>query len=109
MGNLLLQGICSFDHRSVIAEKGFFYGYTEMTYIALCLLAFGGLLVSIVITRFDNITKVYVTCVSIFTTSVFSYYFFEFQYNITFALSVVVVSISILVYNDPSATLPPQL
>jgi len=93
---------------SQIAENGFFYGYFPMTWIALCLLAFGGLLVSVVITQFDNITKVYVTCLSIFTTSIFSYYLFEFHYNLNFILAAFVVCISILVYNDPS-TAPPSI
>jgi len=84
-----------------VVEQGFFYGYGLMTMVVLFLLAFGGLLVSVVITQFDNITKVYVTCLSIFTTSVFSYYLFDFQYNLNFMLSAIVVSISILVYNDP--------
>jgi len=93
---------------SQVAEKGFFYGYFPMTWIALCLLAFGGLLVSVVITQFDNITKVYVTCLAIFTTSIFSYYIFEFHYNLNFILAAFVVCISILVYNDP-ATVPPVI
>jgi len=88
---------------SKVVENGFFYGYSTLTWIVLFLLAFGGMLVSLVITKFDNITKVYVTCLSIFTTSMFSYFIFEFSYNMNFILSAIVVCVSILIYNDPVA------
>jgi solute carrier family 35 (UDP-sugar transporter), member A1/2/3 len=42
---------------SVVTEKGFFYGYTSMTWICIFMNAFGGLLVGTVIKYADAVTK----------------------------------------------------
>jgi len=95
-------GMCISDW-STITEKGFFVGYTGHTWAVIFCLAFGGLLVAMVITYLDNITKVYVTCVSMFATAFLSYLFFDFQYSTNFLTAMVVVTISIFLYNDPAA------
>jgi len=89
-----------------IATHGFFYGYNGATWLVVFLLSAGGVLVSAIITKFDNIVKVYVTCLSLFLTSIFSYLLFDFHYNLQFVLSAVVVSISVLVYSDPVTAEP---
>jgi UDP-sugar transporter A1/2/3 len=42
---------------SAISENGILFGYTPETWLVVFLLSFGGLLVSAVITQFDNIVK----------------------------------------------------
>ena len=90
-----------FKDGALISAQGFFYGYNFSTWIVVFLFSFGGLLVSIIITQFDNIVKVYVTCCSLFLTSVFSYLLFNFHYTMEFILAALIVSISILIYSDP--------
>lgn len=90
-----------FNDWNLLTEHGFFYGYTSTTWLVVFLFSFGGLLVSVVITQFDNIVKVYVTCMSLFLTSICSYILFDFHYTLQFVLAACIVSISILVYSDP--------
>jgi UDP-sugar transporter A1/2/3 len=87
-----------------IVEEGFFVNYDGITCTIVFLLALGGLAVAIIITQLDNIAKVYVTCVSIFLTSILSYFIFDFRYSLPFVIGLVVVSSSVLVYHDPTIT-----
>lgn len=64
-------------------------------------MSFGGLIVAAVITYLDNIAKVYVTCLAIFLTSFLSFIFLNQTYDLDFVLGLIIVSVSIFLYNDP--------
>jgi len=91
----------AFSDSDKIIKLGFFHDYTWKVWLVIFLLSFGGILVSVVITWFDNIVKVYVTCCALFLTSVFSWLLFDFVYTMQFILAACIVSISILIYSDP--------
>lgn len=56
-----------------IAAKGFFHGYTPITYTVICMQAFGGILVAIVVKYADNILKNFATSLSIILSAIVSY------------------------------------
>jgi len=105
-GTLINALMTWYQDGSRIMEYGFFYGYGTLAWSVVFILSIGGLLVASVITYFDNITKVYLTCISIFTTAWLSYYIFGFKYSVQFMLAVIIVCISILLYNDPVTRAP---
>jgi UDP-galactose transporter len=57
---------------SAISEHGFFAGYNSVVWLVIALQALGGLVVAVVITIADNLTKNFATCISIVVSCVAS-------------------------------------
>lgn len=89
----------------LVSEKGFFYGYTLLTWIVVLLQAQGGLLVAVVVKYADNILKGFATSLSIILACVVSVYVFQFQVSAQFLLGASLVISSIFLYSkQPSST-----
>lgn len=81
-----------------ICTKGFWYGYTQLTWTVILLQALGGLLVAVVVKYSDNILKGFSTSLSIIISSVASVYLFDFQLTGQFILGAALVIGSIFLY-----------
>ena len=90
-----------------IAEKGLFFGYTNVVWIVICMQAFGGLLVAVVVKYADNILKGFATSFSIIVSCVASIYFFNFQLNGMFVLGAALVISAIFLYGRPQNQVNP--
>lgn len=82
-----------------IQEKGFFYGYNYMTWLAIANQAFGGLLVAVVVKYADNILKGYATSISIILSAIASVYLFDFELSVLFALGSSFVIAAVYMYS----------
>jgi UDP-sugar transporter A1/2/3 len=83
---------------TLVSEKGFFYGYTLLTWIVVLLQAQGGLLVAVVVKYADNILKGFATSLSIIVACVVSVYVFQFQVTAQFIFGAALVIGSIFLY-----------
>lgn len=81
-----------------ISTKGFWYGYTGLTWSVILLQALGGLLVAVVVKYSDNILKGFSTSLSIIISSVASVYLFDFQLTGQFIFGATLVIGSIFLY-----------
>lgn len=88
----------------IISEKGFFYGYSILTWTVILLQAQGGLLVAVVVKYADNILKGFATSFAIVLSCVISVYLFDFQVTIQFVVGTALVIISIFLYSKPSTS-----
>lgn len=59
-------------------RRGFFFGYTSITWAVILLQAIGGLIVAIVVKYADNILKGFATSISIILSCIVSVFFFDF-------------------------------
>lgn len=84
-----------------IQEKGFFYGYSILTWTVIFLQAQGGLLVAVVVKYADNILKGFATSISIILACVVSVYVFDFVLTFQFFIGVALVIGSVFLYNKP--------
>mmetsp|Transcript_137675 Transcript_137675/g.294255 ORF Transcript_137675/g.294255 Transcript_137675/m.294255 type:complete len:405 (-) Transcript_137675:93-1307(-) len=84
---------------SVILEKGFFVGYTPVVWFVICLQAFGGIVMAVVVKYADNIAKGFATGLSIIASCCISASLFDFVPNQVFALGVTCVLASIGIYS----------
>lgn len=83
---------------NVIQEKGFFYGYTPMTWACVAMNAFGGLLVGSVIKYADAILKDMALGLSIVLSTLLSTVFFDFQITFLFLVGMLMVIYSAVLY-----------
>lgn len=81
-----------------VTMKGFWYGYTNLTWSVILLQALGGLLVAVVVKYSDNILKGFSTSLSIIISSVASVYIFNFQLTGQFIFGASLVIASIFLY-----------
>ncbi|GMM51407.1 hypothetical protein DASB73_023650 [Starmerella bacillaris] len=77
-----------------IAENGFFYGYTALTWIVIFQQAFGGVLVAIVVKYADNILKNFATSLSIILSAIISFAVWRTNVSFGFAVGASLVIIS---------------
>jgi UDP-sugar transporter A1/2/3 len=84
----------------MIHERGFFFGYTNMTWACIAMNAFGGLLVGNVIKYADAVTKDVAIGASILVSSVASTQLFGYQITESFVVGVALVSYSVFLYGD---------
>ena len=82
-----------------IAEHGFFYGYTYVTWLAIANQALGGLLVAVVVKYADNILKGYATSISIIISSVLSIWLFDFELSWLFGVGASMVIAAVYMYS----------
>lgn len=92
-----LQVFVTSDYDSV-STKGFFFGYTFLTWVVVLLQAQGGLLVAVVVKYADNILKGFSTSLSIILSCVASVYLFSFHVTGQFVLGAGLVIASIFLY-----------
>lgn len=84
-----------------IQEKGFFYGYSVLTWTVIILQAQGGLLVAVVVKYSDNILKGFATSIAIILACVVSIYVFDFVLTFQFFIGALLVIGSVFLYNKP--------
>jgi UDP-sugar transporter A1/2/3 len=102
-----LIGVLVTDIQTV-NEKGFFFGYTFLTWVVVLLQAQGGLLVAVVVKYADNILKGFATSLAIIISSILSVYLFDFDLSIQFVIGASLVISSIFLYSQPPPSLLPQ-
>ncbi|KAK4491496.1 hypothetical protein RD792_002246 [Penstemon davidsonii] len=83
-----------------VINKGFFHGYTLITFLMILNHALSGIAVSMVMKYADNIVKVYSTSVAMLLTAVVSVFLFGFHLSLAFFLGST-LSISTLHREDP--------
>lgn len=98
---------------SIISEKGFFFGYSALTWTVILLQAQGGLLVAVVVKYADNILKGFATSLAIIISSVVSVFLFDFEITFQFVIGTLLVISSIFLYskqpsNGKNSSLLPQ-
>jgi UDP-galactose transporter len=101
IGGLFLSG-----EFSTVVEKGFFYGYTWITWLPLANNAFGGLLIAAVIKYADNILKNFSTSLSIIMTAVLSTHVFGTTISHEFSLGVAFVVYAVFLYGNIIGIVP---
>jgi UDP-sugar transporter A1/2/3 len=84
-----------------LSDKGFFYGYSLLTWVVVLLQAQGGLLVAVVVKYADNILKGFATSLAIILSCVVSIYLFEFHLTFQFVVGASLVIASIFLYSKP--------
>merc|ERR1712194_424567 len=89
-----------------IVDKGFFQGYSGVTWCVIFLEAFGGIMVALVIKYTDNILKNFATAISIISSTVISSFFMDFEVTPVFVFGAFAVVCAIALYqrNPPTAT-----
>eukprot|EP01135_Chromosphaera_perkinsii_P010991 Nk52_evm25s2309 gene=Nk52_evmTU25s2309 len=95
-------GIGVFEYHKV-AEKGFFFGYSNTVWFVIANQAFGGLVVAVVVKYADNILKSFATSVSIILSSVLSIYLFSWEPTANFILGAGMVMGAVYMYGLPDA------
>ena len=85
---------------AVVQERGFFYGYTPMTWACIVMNAGGGLLVGTVIKYADAVTKDVAIGASIVLSSMSSVYLFDFQISFAFCVGCSMVIYSVFLYGE---------
>lgn len=88
-----------YNDRAVVAEKGFFFGYTSLVKFCICFQALGGLLVGIVVKYADNILKGFSAAVAIVISCIVSVHFFNFKASAEFLLGAGLVISAIYLYS----------
>lgn len=91
------------DYKS-IEEKGFFFGYTILTWTVIFLQAQGGLLVAVVVKYADNILKGFATSISIIISCIVSIYVFDFIITFQFFIGASLVIASVFLYNRQASS-----
>jgi len=86
---------------AIIAEKGFFVGYSPVVWTVVVVQAIGGLIVAVVIKYADNVLKTFAASASIVISCGFSAIFFNFRPNLAFLCGASFVVISTVMYSQP--------
>ncbi|GAY46168.1 hypothetical protein CUMW_094920 [Citrus unshiu] len=82
-----------------VMNKGFFHGYSFITFLMILNHALSGIAVSMVMKYADNIVKVYSTSVAMLLTAVVSVFLFGFHLSLAFFLGSIVVSVSVYLHS----------
>lgn len=94
-----MMAIFMYDNSQVM-EKGFFYGYSSITFIMIMNHALSGLAVSMVMKYANNITKVYSTSVAMLLTTLISIPLFGFELSLPFMLGSGVVTVAVFLHSQ---------
>lgn len=87
---------------SQVAEKGFFFGYTNVVWFVISQQAFGGLLVAVVVKYADNILKGFATSLAIILSCIVSVFLFAFHITLKFAGGAGLVILAVYLYSLPA-------
>jgi UDP-sugar transporter A1/2/3 len=93
-----------------VADNGLYQGFTSIVWFVVCLQAFGGLVVALVIKYADNILKNFATSVAIVTSVIVSVLFLGFKLTIIFVIGAACVIAAVMLYtSDPKTPFIPWL
>lgn len=90
-----------------IMQKGFFYGYNYVVWLAILAQAAGGLIVALCVAYADNIMKNFATSVSILISAVASVYLFHFDLRSNFVIGALLVLFATYLYGRSDKILAP--
>lgn len=82
-----------------VSTKGFFYGFTPLTWLCIILQVQGGLLVAVVVKFANNILKGFATSMAIVISTVASIFLFDFDLTPAFIFGASLVICSVMMYN----------
>ena len=88
-----------FKNPALLIPTNFFKGYTFWAWLAIFLLAVGGLIIAMVLKYADNILKAFGNSASIIVSSWISLYLFDFKITKYFLLGCTLVVVSIVLYS----------
>ncbi|TMW67473.1 hypothetical protein Poli38472_011093 [Pythium oligandrum] len=86
-----------------IATHGFFYGYRSITWAAISMNAFGGLLTAVVVKYADNILKAFATSIAIILSVIMSIFLFDKIPTLQFIIGAFIVNTSVYIYGTAPA------
>jgi solute carrier family 35 (UDP-sugar transporter), member A1/2/3 len=90
----------------MVTELGFFYGYSRIVCAVICLQAFGGIIVAVVVKYADNLLKGFATSISIVISCLLSIYLFaDFTLSFKFFIGTKLVILSTMLYSTTPASL----
>jgi len=90
-------------HGQVILHNGFFAGYTPLVWLTVILQACVGIIVAIVISAADNVSKGFASSLSVVVSSIASYYIFHIVPTRNFLYGAVLVLLATHIYALPSS------
>jgi len=102
---LALLSVWYYDGANV-AREGFNYGYTPMVWQIVFNQAVGGLLIAVVIKYADNLLKAFAAAISIISSSLLAFVFFDFLITPTFVVGSSLVLFATYVYSSPDVVSP---
>lgn len=85
----------------IIAEKGFFVGYSPLVWSVVLIQAVGGLIVAVVVKYADNVLKTFASSFGIVISCLVSAIFFDFHPNPAFLFGAFLVVLSTVLYSKP--------
>jgi UDP-sugar transporter A1/2/3 len=85
----------------IVAEKGFFVGYSPMVWSVVLVQAVGGLIVAVVVKYADNVLKTFASSFGIVISCIVSAIFFDFHPNFGFLCGSALVVSSTVLYSKP--------
>jgi len=92
-------GVFFSSDRHIVFQNGFFYGYNSIVVCVILLQALGGLVVAAVVKYADNIMKGFAAAVSIVTSCLLCYCFFDFRPSSLFIYGTLLVTVSVYLYS----------
>ena len=97
----IISGVAGilFKNPSLLLPANFFRGYTVWAWLAVTLLAVGGLIIAMVLKYADNILKAFGNSVSILVSSWVSVYLFNFVITRNFFVGGALVMVAIVLYS----------
>lgn len=85
----------------IVAEKGFFVGYSSLVWSVVVIQAVGGLIVAVVVKYADNVLKTFASSFGIVISCIVSAFFFDFHPNMSFLCGSGLVVLSTVLYSKP--------
>mmetsp|Transcript_21267 Transcript_21267/g.31488 ORF Transcript_21267/g.31488 Transcript_21267/m.31488 type:complete len:392 (-) Transcript_21267:148-1323(-) len=85
----------------IVAEKGFFVGYSPLVWTVVVIQAVGGLIVAVVVKYADNVLKTFASSFGIVISCIVSAIFFDFHPNFGFLCGSSLVVLSTVLYSKP--------
>lgn len=89
------------EDSAIVAEKGFFVGYSPIVWGVVAVQAIGGLIVAVVVKYADNVMKVFATSISIIVSCIISAVLFDFRPTFRFCVGAFLVMIATVMYGRP--------
>jgi len=91
---------------SIIMEKGFMHGYMPVTWVVICLEAFGGIVVALVTKYADSILKNFATAMAIVVSATFCAIYMGFHITRLFSFGALMVLSAVFLYNHTFLSMP---
>ena len=81
-----------------VGDEGFFYGFDRRAFVVLVAQSSMGISLSFIFKYLDNIVYVISLTVSMFISAIFSIVYYDFEFTMTFACAMAIVTVSIYHY-----------